>query len=50
MGIGPANEKNRVVSLPPTAPPLMVDVNVKKSVDENANASGVELRHAVDRA
>lgn len=43
VGMKLVNMKSRVVSLPPTALPLMRDVKVRDVVDENERGSGAEL-------
>lgn len=43
MGIVPVNKKNRVVSLPLTAPPLMAGLKVEDIVSERLSGSGAEL-------
>lgn len=35
--IGPVDKKSRVLSLPPTAPPLIADVKVEYVVSENVS-------------
>lgn len=44
VGIGTMSQKRRVVSLLPTEPPLMTDVNVECVVAENASTNDVDLR------
>lgn len=46
VGIRPVNEKNLVVSLPPTLLPSMDDVEVEDVLTESASGSGVDLRSA----
>lgn len=46
VAIGPVNWKNRILSLPRTAPPLIANMKVEDVVAENTSESGFELSYA----
>lgn len=50
VGIRLVNKKHCLVSLPPTAAPLMVDVKVDHVVSENTYESAVELSSSARNA
>lgn len=50
VNINPVNKKSQPVSLPPTGPPVMLDVNPKAFVAGNMNRSEVDLSFAARNA